>query len=65
MFIGYVEQGGTLQNKAVAALIAGGVLGAFGAFLGFYIPKIIRLLGNYWLLYLILAGLVALGWSVY
>jgi hypothetical protein len=65
IFIGYVEQGGALQSKAVAALIAGGVLGAFGAFLGFYLPNIVRLFGNSWLLYLLLVGLVALGWSLY
>ena len=47
ILIGWFQQPGSLGDKAIASLIAGAVLAAFGAFVGVFVSKSIRLFGEH------------------
>ncbi len=63
--IGWLQQPGSIADKTFAAIIAGGILAAFGGFVGVFVGKMTHVFGNYWRLFLIIVVLVAAVWFLY
>ncbi len=63
--IGWLRQPGSIADKTFAAIIAGGILAAFGGFVGVFVGKMTHVFGNYWRLFLIIVVLVAAVWFLY
>jgi len=65
VLIGWLLQPGSIADKTIAGIVAGGILAAFGVFVDVYVGKMNHLFGDSLRLFLIIVVLVAAVWSLW